>query len=156
MIEIPSAVTISDLLTRHVDFFSIGTNDLIQYALAIDRVNEHVAYMYQPFHPAILRMIRQVVQEAKKAGIKISLCGEMAGDPLCIPILLALGLDELSLNARSIPLVKTIVRAIPLEQARYDFEQVLHLNTAMEVRDYLLKRMKKMIPELGEKGFFRS
>ena len=156
MIEIPSAVTISDLLTGHVDFFSIGTNDLIQYALAIDRVNEHVAYMYQPFHPAILRMIRQVVEEGKKAGIKVSLCGEMAGDPLCIPILLALGLDELSLNARSIPLVKTIVRAIPLEQARYDFEQVLQLNTAMEVRDYLLKRMKKMIPELGEKGFFPS
>ena len=156
MIEIPSAVTISDLLTGHVDFFSIGTNDLIQYALAIDRVNEHVAYMYQPFHPAILRMIRQVVEEGKKAGIKVSLCGEMAGDPLCIPVLLALGLDELSLNARSIPLVKTIVRAIPLEQARYDFEQVLQLNTAMEVRDYLLKRMKKMIPELGEKGFFPS
>jgi phosphotransferase system enzyme I (PtsI) len=156
MIEIPSAVTISDLLTKHVDFFSIGTNDLIQYALAIDRVNEHVAYMYQPFHPAILRMIRQVVLEGKKAGIKVSLCGEMAGDPLCIHILLGLGLDELSLNARSIPLVKTIVRAIPLEQARYDFEQVLQLNTAMEVRDYLLKRMKKMIPELGEKGFFPS
>jgi phosphotransferase system enzyme I (PtsI) len=154
MIEIPSAVTISDLLSKHVDFFSIGTNDLIQYALAIDRVNEHVAYMYQPFHPAILRMIHQVVQEGKKAGIKISLCGEMAGDPLCIPILLGLGLDELSLNARSIPLVKTIVRAIPLEQARYDFERVLQLNTAMEVRGYLLKRMKKMIPELGEKGFF--
>jgi phosphoenolpyruvate-protein phosphotransferase (PTS system enzyme I) len=154
MIEIPSAVTISDLLTRHVDFFSIGTNDLIQYALAIDRVNEHVAYMYQPFHPAILRMIRQVVQEGRKAGIKISLCGEMAGDPLCTPILLGLGLDELSLNARSIPLVKTIVRSIPLKQARHDFKQVLQLNTAKEVRDYLLKRMKKLIPELGERGFF--
>jgi len=154
MIEIPSAVTISDLLATHVDFFSIGTNDLIQYALAIDRVNEHVAYMYQPFHPAILRMIRQVVQEGRKAGIKTSLCGEMAGDPLCIPILLALGLDELSMNARSIPLVKNIVRAIPLQQAQQDFERVIQLSTAKEVRDYLLTRMKKMIPELGEKGFF--
>lgn len=154
MIEIPSAVTISDLLTRHVDFFSIGTNDLIQYALAIDRVNEHVAYMYQPFHPAILRMIQQVVQEGRKAEIKISLCGEMAGDPLCVPILLGLGLNELSMNARSIPLVKNIVRAIPLAQARKDFERVIQLSTAREVRDYLLTRMKKMIPELGEKGFF--
>jgi len=154
MIEIPSAVTISDLLTRHVDFFSIGTNDLIQYALAIDRVNEHVAFMYQPFHPAILRMIQQVVQEGKKAGIKVSLCGEMAGDPLCTPILLGLGLDELSMNARSIPLVKNIVRAISLEQARQDFELVVQLNTARDVRDYLLTRMKKMIPELGEKSFF--
>ncbi len=154
MIEIPSAVTISDLLSRHVDFFSIGTNDLIQYALAIDRVNEHVAYMYQPFHPAILRMIQQTVQEGKKAGIKVSLCGEMAGDPLCIPILLALGLDELSMTARSIPLVKNIVRAIPLAQAQQDLERVIQLSTAKEVRDYLLTRMKKMIPELGEKGFF--
>ncbi|MBW2093703.1 MAG: phosphoenolpyruvate--protein phosphotransferase [Deltaproteobacteria bacterium] len=154
MIEIPSAVTIADLLTKHVDFFSIGTNDLIQYALAIDRVNEHVAFMYQPFHPAILRMIQQVVREGRKAGIKISLCGEMAGDPLCIPILLGLGLDELSMNARSIPLVKNIVRAIPLQQAQQDFERVIHLSTAKEVRDYLLTRMKKMIPELGEKGFF--
>ncbi|HDZ24823.1 MAG TPA: phosphoenolpyruvate--protein phosphotransferase [Desulfobacteraceae bacterium] len=154
MIEIPSAVTISDLLSRHVDFFSIGTNDLIQYALAIDRVNEHVAYMYQPFHPAILRMIQQTVQEGKKAGIKVSLCGEMAGDPLCIPILLALGLDELSMTARSIPLVKNIVRAIPLAQAQQDLKRVIQLSTAKEVRDYLLTRMKKMIPELGEKGFF--
>ncbi|MEJ2023502.1 MAG: phosphoenolpyruvate--protein phosphotransferase [Deltaproteobacteria bacterium] len=156
MIEIPSAVTISDLLSKQVDFFSIGTNDLIQYALAIDRVNEHVAYMYQPFHPAILRMIQHTVQEGKKAGITISLCGEMAGDPLCIPILLGLGIDELSMNARSIPLTKNIVRALPLEQAQEDFERVSQFSTSREVRDYLLTRMKKMIPELGEKGFFPS
>ncbi|MFZ0448103.1 MAG: phosphoenolpyruvate--protein phosphotransferase [Desulfatiglandaceae bacterium] len=156
MIEIPSAVVISDLLAQHVDFFSIGTNDLIQFALAIDRVNEHVAFMYQPFHPAILRMIRQVVQEARKAGIQVSLCGEMAGDPLCIPILLALGLDELSMNARAIPMIKNIIRSISLEEARRDFDRVIRLNTAREVRAYLLKRMKKLIPELDEKGYLRS
>ncbi len=156
MIEIPAAVTISDLLARHVDFFSIGTNDLIQFALAIDRVNEHVAFMYQPFHPAILRMIRQVVEEARKAGIKVSVCGEMAGDPLCIPILLALGVEELSMNARAIPMIKNIIRSISLEEARRDFDRVVQLSTASEVRAYLLGRMKQVIPELDEKGYLRS
>jgi phosphoenolpyruvate-protein phosphotransferase (PTS system enzyme I) len=156
MIEIPAAVAISDLLAQHVDFFSIGTNDLIQFALAIDRVNEHVAFMYQPFHPAILRMIRQVVEEAREAGIQVSVCGEMAGDPLCIPILLALGVDELSMNARAIPMIKNIIRSISLEESRRDFDKVIQLSTASQVRDYLLGRMKQVIPELDEKGYLRS
>ena len=153
MIEIPSAVTIAEVLARYVDFFSIGTNDLIQYALAIDRNNEHVAYMFQPFHPAILIMIQQVVNAAKNAGIGVSLCGEMAGDPLCVPFLLGLGLDELSMNTRAISLIKNVIRAMSIEDAHTDFENVMKLNTAKEVQAYLLDRTKSLVPELGEKGY---
>lgn len=153
MVEIPSAVAMADILAYNVDFFSIGTNDLIQYALAIDRVNEHVAYMYQPFHPAILRMIQQVVAAARNAGIQVSLCGEMAGDPLCISILLGIGLDGLSMNARAIPLIKKMIRAIPMEQARSDLAKIMLLNTAKEVRTYILKQTRKIFPELEEKGY---
>jgi phosphotransferase system enzyme I (PtsI) len=143
----------AEVLAQHVDFFSIGTNDLIQYGLAIDRINEHVAYMYQPFHPAILRMIRHVVNTAKDAGIGVSLCGEMAGDPLCVSVLLGLGIEELSMNARSIPLVKKIIRSISVEEARADFDKVIKLNTANEVRAHILDKMKVLVPELEEKGF---
>ena len=153
MIEIPSAVTMADVLARHVDFFSIGTNDLIQYGLGIDRINEHVAYMYQPFHPAVLRMIRQVVRAARDAGIGLSLCGEMAGDPLCTPILLGLGVDDFSMNPRAIPLIKTIIRSLTMEEARADFETVMGLSTAREVRAYLWGRVKKLLPELERNRF---
>jgi len=153
MVEIPSAVAMADILAHNVDFFSIGTNDLIQYALAIDRVNEHVAYMYQPFHPAILRMIQQVVAAARNAGIQVSLCGEMAGDPLCISILLGIGLDGLSMNARAIPLIKKMIRAIPMEQARSDLARIMLLNTAKEVRTHILQQTRKIFPELEEKGY---
>jgi len=154
MIEIPSAVAMADALAKHVDFFSIGTNDLIQYALAIDRINEHVAYMYQPFHPAILRMIQQVVNAAKNAGIGVALCGEMAGDPLCAFILVGLGLDELSMNAQSIPMIKNIIRSISMKEARADLEHIMQLETAQEVRRYILKRMKPLISELDKKGYY--
>jgi phosphotransferase system enzyme I (PtsI) len=153
MIEVPSAVTMAEVLAQHVDFFSIGTNDLIQYGLAIDRINEHVAYMYQPFHPAILRMIRHVVNAAKDAGIGVSLCGEMAGDPLCVSVLLGLGIEELSMNARAIPLVKKIIRSISVEEARADFEKVMRLHTANEVRAHISDQMKRLVPELEEKGY---
>lgn len=152
MIEVPSAVTMAGVLARHVDFFSIGTNDLIQYALAVDRINEHVAYMYQPYHPAILRMISQVVAAGKEADIPVALCGEMAGDPLCIPILLGLGLQELSMNPRSIPLVKKIVRTITMEEARADFENVMKLITAREVKEYILNRIRSIMPDLEHQG----
>jgi len=146
-------VTMAEVLAQHVDFFSIGTNDLIQYGLAIDRINEHVAYMYQPFHPAILRMIRHVVNAAKDAGIGVSLCGEMAGDPLCVAVLLGLGIEELSMNARAIPLVKKIIRSISVEEARAEFEKVMRLHTADEVRAHISDQMKRLVPELEEKGY---
>jgi len=140
MIEVPSAVTVADLLARHVDFFSIGTNDLIQYALAIDRINEHVAYMYQPFHPAVLRMIRDVVQAGRAGGIEVALCGEMAGDALCAPILVGLGLEEFSMNAGSIPTVKHVIRSLSAEQAEAEVKQIFRLSTSQEVREFMLEK----------------
>ena len=153
MIEIPSAVVMADVLAKHVNFFSIGTNDLIQYSLAIDRVNEYVAHMYQPYDPAIIRMIAQVVDAAGKEGIRVNICGEMAGDPLCVPILLGLGLDALSMNPRSIPLIKKVVRAMPISQARDDLKKIKALHTAEAVQQYLLERTGGMFPELREKGY---
>jgi phosphoenolpyruvate-protein phosphotransferase (PTS system enzyme I) len=156
MIEIPSAVAMAEILARHVDFFSIGTNDLIQYALAIDRINEHVAYMYEPFHPAILRMIQKAIKAGKKAGIEVSLCGEMAGDPFCLPILLGLGLEELSMNSRAIPFIKKLIRSITMEEARKDFKKVLRLNTAREVRAFISDRMEGLVSDPKEKGYLYS
>ena len=153
MVEIPSAVIMAEVLARHVDFFSIGTNDLIQYTLAIDRVNEHVAHMYQPFDPALIRMIASVVSAARNENIRVTLCGEMAGDPLCVPILLGVGLDALSMNARSIPLIKKIVRAMPISQARDDLKAIMRLHTAGAVQQYLFKRTGGMFPDLREKGY---
>jgi phosphotransferase system enzyme I (PtsI) len=151
MIEVPSAVAVADILAKHVDFFSVGTNDLIQYALAIDRINEHVAFMYQPFHPAILRMIRQVVDAAKACGIRVALCGEMAGDPLCTFILAALEFDELSLNSGGIPLIKKIIRSISLEQAKQDLEELFQQDTAAKVRELALRKMRPLLPDLDKK-----
>ena len=148
MIEVPSAVTMADVLARHVDFFSIGTNDLIQYALASDRINENVAHMFQPFHPAVLRMIRQVVAAADEAGIPVALCGEMAGDPRCIPVLLGLGLRDLSMNAQSIPVAKAMIRAVSIMDARRDFQRVVSLETAAQVHDYIDQRIKTVLPDL--------
>ena len=137
MIEIPSAVTIADQLAREVDFFSVGTNDLVQYALAIDRVNEHVAHLYEPLHPAILRMIKQVVDAGHRAGIPTSLCGEMAGEALYIPILLGLELDSLSMNPLAIPRVKKIIRSASLEECKIYLREVLDLPTADDINESL-------------------
>ncbi|MBW2029152.1 MAG: phosphoenolpyruvate--protein phosphotransferase [Deltaproteobacteria bacterium] len=141
MIEVPSAVAMADILAKYVDFFSIGTNDLIQYALAIDRINEEVAYMYQPFHPAIIRMIKQVVDIAKGTGISVALCGEMAADPMCAYLLLGMGVDELSMNSRGIPLIKKLVRSISLEETRADVGDVALFETAREIREFVMERM---------------
>jgi len=118
MMEVPSAAVMADIMAPEVDFFSIGTNDLIQYTMAIDRVNPQVAHLYSPLHPAILRTLKQLADTARQSNTKLFMCGEMAGEPIFIPILLALGLDEISMNPRSVPLVKNLVRAIILKEAR--------------------------------------
>jgi phosphoenolpyruvate-protein phosphotransferase (PTS system enzyme I) len=137
MIEIPSAVTMADLLAPEADFFSIGTNDLIQYTLAIDRSNEHLSEFYQPLHPAVLRSLHRVVEVAHAAGIDACICGEMAGDPLYLPILLGLGFDELSMGSASIPRVKQILRRCTREQAAVIAETCATFSTAAEVESYL-------------------
>ncbi len=142
MIEVPSAALIADLLAREVDFFSIGTNDLIQYSLAIDRANEHVAYLYDPFHPAILRVIKTIIDAAHNAGIVVGMCGEMAGDPTCTLLLLGMGLDELSMSAFSIPRVKKILRKISLEKAQIVSKKVLSLFTVEEIKHHLHEAVK--------------
>jgi len=137
MIEVPSAVAVADLLAREVDFFSIGTNDLVQYALAIDRVNENVAHLYEPLHPAILRMIKQAADAGRQAGISVSLCGELAGEPLYIPLLLGFELDSLSMNPLAVPRVKKIIRNASLEESKVFLNEVLNFTTAGQINDYL-------------------
>jgi len=147
MIEIPSASDIADILAKEVDFFSIGTNDLIQYALAVDRVNEHVSYLYEPLHPAVLRIIRWVVQSGHEAGIPVAICGEMAAEPAYAIILLGLGLDEFSMNPASIPKVKKMLRMSRFEETRSLVEKLFQFSTASEierhVRDWMAERLPK-------------
>lgn len=133
MIEVPSAVMMADILAKEVDFFSIGTNDLIQYSLAIDRGNKQVAHLYQPLHPAVLRMIKRVVEAAKEAGIQVYMCGEMAGDPMNLPVLLGLGLDALSMNPISIPRLKSTVRKLSLNDSKLFLQEALKQPTTADV-----------------------
>jgi phosphotransferase system enzyme I (PtsI) len=137
MIEVPSAVIMADILAKEVDFFSIGTNDLIQYSLAIDRINKHVAGLYQPLHPAVLRMIHSVVESAKAEEIEVYLCGEMAADPVNIPVLLGLGLDAISMNPISIPTIKNLVRTLSFEESKGFVRDVLKQATASNILDLI-------------------
>ncbi len=139
MIEVPSAALTADLLAKEVDFFSIGTNDLIQYTMAVDRANERIAYLYDPLHPAILRTIQGVIHAAHQQKIWVGLCGEMAGDPLFTLILLGMGLDEFSTSAVSIPEVKRMIRSVDFSDARRIAREVLELSSSSEIREYLAK-----------------
>jgi phosphotransferase system enzyme I (PtsI) len=147
MIEVPSAVIIADQLSKEVDFFSIGTNDLIQYALAIDRINERVTYLYEPLHPAVLRLINQVVEAGHNAGIRVAMCGEMAGDPLYTLILLGMKIDELSMNPLAIPRVKKLIRGATLSESRDLLEKALKFSSAVEIRHFVEEYMAKRFPE---------
>jgi phosphotransferase system enzyme I (PtsI) len=147
MMEIPSAVAVADLLAKDADFFSIGTNDLIQYSLAIDRVNEHVAYLYEPLHPGVLRLIKQVVDAGHRAGIPVTLCGEMAGEPLYTPILLGMELDNLSMNPQAAPRVKNLIRRSRIDECRAFLARALQLGTAGEIGEMLHAMVAKKFPE---------
>jgi len=147
MIETPAAAIIADILARETDFFSIGTNDLIQYALAIDRVNEHVAYLYRPLHPAVLRIIRETVRAAHTQGIPVAMCGEMAGEPIHTQLLIGMGIDSLSMNAVSLPRVKKIVRATRLAEAQQLAAAVGQFSTAWEVEEYVKSEMTRRFPD---------
>jgi phosphotransferase system enzyme I (PtsI) len=137
MIEVPAAAMIADVLAREVDFFSIGTNDLIQYSLAVDRNNEHVAHLYQPLHPAILRMLRFVIDSARAAGIEVGLCGEMAADPRFALLLVGLGLRRLSMSPRQIPEVKTWIREATVSGLAEVAVRCMEHSTAAEVQAHL-------------------
>jgi phosphotransferase system enzyme I (PtsI) len=143
MIEVPTAVLMSDVLARHVDFFSIGTNDLIQYSLAIDRVNESVAHLYEPLHPGVLRMIKTSVESAHGCGIPAAMCGEMAGVPMYIPILIGMGLDELSMSAQDIPKAKRIIRNSNQEQCEELVRNLQNIYSSDEMRDVVVRFFKE-------------
>jgi phosphotransferase system enzyme I (PtsI) len=134
MIEMPSAAVTADLLAAESDFFSIGTNDLIQYTMAVDRVNEYVSYLYEPLHPALIRLIGDVARAANAANIPVTVCGEMAGEPMLAPVLVGLGIRELSMSAVSIPEVKAAIRSMSLADAEALVGRVRKLATSAEVR----------------------
>jgi len=144
MIEVPSAVEMADCLINEVDFFSIGTNDLTQYLLAVDRDNPRVAALYEPLHPAVLRAISRTVQVAKDAGKSVALCGEMASDPLCTLVLIGLGLRELSMSAFFVPVIKRVIRSVDITTAASLAADVLRLSTVKEIKAHLLEQMRAL------------
>lgn len=145
MIEVPSAAIVADILARHCDFFSIGSNDLIQYSLAVDRGNESVAYLYEPLHPAILRLLRNIVVAGHKHGIPVCVCGEIAANPMMAVILMGMGVDELSMSSVSVPPVKKIVRSIRLQEAKSLAEEILLQTSIDSAKRLVQRRMKQYI-----------
>jgi len=150
MIEIPSAVMVADSLAKRLKFFSIGTNDLIQYSLAVDRMNEKIAHLYEPTHPAIVRLIKTTVDAAHNHGIRVSICGEMAGDPVLVPLLLGLGVDELSAAPSLVPQVKFVVRRLKLSEAKALADFALTCESAAGILNRCQKLTREIAPGLFE------
>lgn len=150
MIEIPAAALTADSLAQHVDFFSIGTNDLIQYTLAVDRLNEKIAHLYEPTNPSVLRLIKMTADAAHAAGIWVGVCGEMAGDPLMIPLLLGLGVDELSVAPAAVPQIKYLIRRVKMSEARDIAATALRSISSREVLDNSQRLVRSVAPSLFE------
>ena len=142
MVETPAAAVVSPLLSQYVDFFSIGTNDLIQYTLAVDRGNAQIAHLYNPFNPAVLRLIQRTIQSARERGIWAGMCGEMASDPYAAVILLGMGITELSMSAPSIPRVKEMIRSVTSTQAKELLADVMKMEHGVDIRAYLHKMLE--------------
>ena len=150
MIEVPSAAITANLIAPHVDFFSLGTNDLVQYTLAVDRVNERVAYLYEPTHPAIIRLIKSTIDVGHEHGIWVGICGEMAANPLMAPLLMGLGIDEFSMSPSAVPLVKEAIRSVRFHEAEELGRLVLASESAPKVLDLCRKLLEKVSPEILE------
>lgn len=143
MVEVPSAAMITDILAKRSAFFSIGTNDLIQYTIAVDRGNEHIAYLYEPLHPGVLRLLKLIIENAHKAGISVCMCGEMAGDPLYTLVLLGLGLDEFSMSSFGIPEVKRIIRSTSLADAEEFVGRIMAMSSTSDIDAFVRSVMEE-------------
>jgi phosphotransferase system enzyme I (PtsI) len=141
MVEVPSSAVLARELAREVDFISIGTNDLIQYSLAVDRSNDLVADLYRPTSPAVLRLISNVIEAGKAEDVDVSMCGEMAADPLMVPLLVGLGLENFSINPQAVPVVRSLVRQLSYRDTAHIARRALQMVTAREVEEYLLERL---------------
>jgi phosphotransferase system enzyme I (PtsI) len=141
---------IADLLAREVDFFSIGTNDLIQFTLAVDRMNDKISHMYEPLHPAVLRMLRTTVEAARSAGIHVGVCGELAGDPSALPVWLGMDVDELSMSSHSILHIKELLLRTPQRDSRSLYDAVMACATTSEVKK-LLKEHREAADRFRER-----
>jgi phosphotransferase system enzyme I (PtsI) len=150
MVEVPSAAVLADVFAKEVDFFSLGTNDLIQYTLAADRTNENVASLYNAADPAVLRLIAGVVNAATHANVTVNVCGEMSGDPMCTMLLVGMGLTQLSATPHNIPEIKKLIRSITLEEANEVARQALAMETASEINNYLRNQTRRALPELWD------
>ena len=148
MVETPATAVIADLLAREVEFFAIGTNDLIQYSLAIDRGNESVAYLYRPLHPAILRLMSTVMEAASQHGISVCLCGEMASEMLYTPVLLGLGLTELSMTSTAVPWIKKMIRDTRIEPCRTLVDQLLMTSSPLEIEEEVRSFIQRHYPDV--------
>jgi phosphotransferase system enzyme I (PtsI) len=137
MIEVPSAAVTADILANEVDFFSIGTNDLCQYTLAVDRMNEKISHLYDPFNPGVLRLINNVIEQGRKHNIHVGLCGEMASDPLTTLLLLGMGLEDFSVSAASIPTIKNIIINNSSAKAKNIYKNVMKMDSSEKITTYL-------------------